>query len=363
MSVYFLQVLIMTLVSVIFFYLEKLNRKFNFLYGILTFIYLFCILGFRSILVGTDTRIYYNSFLNQNNSLIYLENDFSGRVVYDFISKTVFKYSGGDYHVFIIIISFLILISIFISIKVYFGYFNHLSIMLYMYLCFYLNSFNTSRQALAIALTLLSLVLVLKSHTRIAFFISIIAIGIHSTAIIILLFFFFNRIALNQKKILINILLITLGLFSFDILIDFFVRLFPHYSIYFQKSSMYEIFSSTNILRIVIFTLVSLAGFIVINYNSKKIGKEFYFLLLICLIGNIMYIFFSSSLLYTRIAQYFTIPYIIFIPVLFINLNNCKINKYLKFIYKITILVLSILLIIYSISINSGEVVPYSFYR
>lgn len=362
MSVYFLQVLIITLVSIIFFYLENVNKKLNFLYGILTFIYLFFILGFRNIHVGTDTRIYYNSFINQNNSLTYIENDFSGRVIYDLISKLVFKYSGGNYHIFIITISFLILISIFLSIKIYFGSFNHLSIMLYMYLCFYLNSFNTSRQALALALTLLSLVLVLKSHTKIAFFISIIAIGIHSTSIVILLFFIFNRITLNQKKIMLNIILITLGLFSFDILIGFFVRLFPHYSIYFQKASMYEIFSSTNILRIVIFTIVNLAGFIIINYTSKRMLKDFYLLLLICLIGNIMYIFFSSSLLYTRIAQYFTIPYIIFIPVLFANMNVCRINKYLKVIYKIAILSLSILLLIYSISINSGEIVPYSFY-
>lgn len=361
MLFYYLQLLIVVFLSLLFYLLEKFNKRFNLYFGILALIYLSLVLGNRGLSVGTDTFPYYRSFMLQNMP----GNDSMdiSRFIYNGLSHVVYRYSDGSYHIFLLVIGFLTVFFVFLSIKLYFKRFNYLSIIMYLFLCFYLLNFNIARQSLSMSVTLLSLVLILRDNSKLAFVISVIAIGIHSTAIITLVYYSFKFLKWNLRKVLILIPIIGIALLFVDMFISIFSNFFSHYQIYFQKETEFVHLSTTNIIRCILFTLIGLVAMLVIKNTKRKIGNDFYFLLFLNNTGALIYLILSHSLLYTRIAQYFTLVNIIFIPYLFYELDRCSINKYLKLLFKVIVVGISLALVMYTIYINSGEIIPYIKYQ
>ncbi|WP_288290950.1 EpsG family protein [uncultured Lactobacillus sp.] len=196
MSFYFIQLFIFILYSLIFIGLDvqtagafsNINNKYFFekLYCFISIIYLSLVMGLRSNTVGTDTPLYvYNYLINSQIS----EDTFS----YNWLSKIVFNLTNGNYHDFLLAISFIIVASIVIGLWRIYSYFEiqyktcYLFFSLYIYITYYyyFEAFNIFRQSLAGSIAFLAVSFLFTRNYFKWLFLFILAVGIHNTVIVL----------------------------------------------------------------------------------------------------------------------------------------------------------------------------------
>lgn len=339
------------------FFRLTLKNKEN-MFAAVVLVHLTILSGLRSYSVGTDTKLYNNIFIS--NGLSNWKDCFSSDTpVYSVISKIIYSLFNSNYSVLLLLCAFITNFCIIYAALYFCKKDIYFVVYCYTTLYFYYYSLNTFRQLMAVSLS--TLVLVLKRKYVLGIIILSLSLGIHNTAIVsVLLLIPIIIKKWSIKKHLIVISLSIIGAISFNKIFILFMNLFSHYSIYAYDISNGSFQNSGNkILLSIFYLLISLIGFWLLRI-AKPLNddRNFNILLSLLIISCIIGIIFSRSQLMNRMELYFSIYSIYYIPVLsdkifvYFGKNSFMLSKYF----------LAILLLapyLFQLSKNLGEIVPY----
>lgn len=324
---------------------------------IFVMITLVIIAAFRADNVGTDTYSYrhYTSRLvnlSMNDIKLNSKSPFF-YIILKFFSNIVpekYLYSG-------VISAFT---ALFIGIFIYRNSKNPLlSCYLYITLLFYCHSLNVARQMLAVSLIALCINLVMNKKKKAALVFWIMAVSIHITTIVFLPFLFIGSLKKITWKIESLIVMGSIVFFSlYDVVLDLIVKYFPKYQFYIVDNWIFETGNNKKIILTIFYLGIIIAGKIVFNkiIKNSKIGENDIFrwryLLILAEITVLLGFVALKSLLLTRFEYYFSISFILLIPLV--------IEKYRpKFMIKIIIMILTAIPFIISLVKGIDGIVPY----
>lgn len=337
---------------------NKKLKKIIFL--IFVFIILFAVMGLRDRKVGVDTKLYCNIFKGFVTGQVN-NNNFDTSQIYRYYNIIVGKLLGTDSRNIILANSFIIvlLFCIFInktSPNIY------ISTILYILLYFYLQGFNIARQMIATFLSALAINYAVNRDWKKYVVLSLIAIFIHNTAIIIafvgLMFIIIKNY--DYKKMMYLCVGAILSSLVLERLINLFISIFPKYASYVSTND-YEYGSGRKILIIFVYAIFLVIGLYAINRKKRDMEPEKYrkymiyssIVLLACVLGSLG----SKSILIGRISLYFEIFMIVYIPMV---VDLIERRKSLWYFFIILILFIPFYV---QLSGNISGVVPYKLYN
>lgn len=343
-----------------FVYSKQIKSSFtlkNKIYIITVFVVLFLVSALRAKTVGTDTPSYYyrvsyiakrgidfNLLLSQKAPLYDLIMFLFSKIL---PAKQLYQ-----------IVSSLIIEGLFACyiIKCSDNYFISTWIFLMQYLFF--QSLNVSRQFMAVALVAYAISELIQSEkTKKAFIIMILAVGIHSTALVAL-----PILLLTGKRE--RFLRIYTGIISslvilYPLLLKVFVSLFPKYSFYLNGR-----FFETGKNRKIILTLFQLLFWIyaiyIYNRNKKRMKeqdeKKYKCVLYISFIGIIIGFAALKSILITRLEYYYSISFLVLAPI------TIKYSGENKKIVSFSLIIIMSIPGLFLLQSGNGGILPYSFF-
>lgn len=333
MAIYILIILILLLL-----YRSELTKDTKIAF---TLILLIFISGFRDG-VGTDYNMYKDIFYN----IHHIENIYAGGVEIGFELINKIAYGIYENHVLLFLITSIIIIGLTIKNICDYSKFYSYSVILFIMMGYYHSSFNGVRQHLAMAIGMFALRYILKKDFIKYLICIIIAMMFHKTALILLPIYFIINIKLSKKHYYISLgLAIIVGLSS-DIII---YQILPIISPYYFNKYVDTIYLSngiggiTNVIHITMFIII--AGLTIKNLEKMtKIDKTVNVFLNFSIIGIVLVMLGTQSLLLFRLSLYFTEYFIFLIPVLLKYLKEEKLasstedNKWIRYTYIIIIL-------------------------
>ena len=303
-----------------------------------TLLLLIIIGGFRGYDVGTDTTHYlalYETYGSVQSKAFLLTEP-------GWVALNLFVYNYiGDYRAVVVIAQVLILTPIFLrlwkSTKA-----PVLGVLFYVLLYYYLNSFNVTRQFVAIAFIFYSMPFLLEGQTKKFYLFVLVACLFHLTSGVCFLMPFLMRLPKLSMPSIVILLLSSyiLGILFIPRIISY-VPFFGKYMVYVANAG--EASGS--------FSRLLLNGFYIVLYmylDKNKYMKYFFY-------GIIIYNLFAFNPVIGRAGIYFMISQLFIISNL--SLKNKTISLQLKGIFLIYGLVTFVTLL----NANVGEVVPYYF--
>lgn len=342
---------IVNIILIVFWAIILLNRKSKIkirLFLLITGIQQVLLSGLRASTVGTDTHGY---LLTYENFVKYGIFDYSRLEIGFRLLMRVTSFISDNYQLILIITSLIIVYFIFkgvynTSTNIWF------SIYLFIALYFFYNSFNGIRQYMAISIIFYSFQFILKKEFRKYLIFTLIAMAFHSTAIITLPLYFLGKVDNNWKKVFGGIIVsMLIVVFSLDQIILLIVKLFPKYSGYLGSSYITE---SGGVMSSVMTGFFVLLGLFTMLTN--KVNREFkiqFTIMIIAFVLSIKSMFGFIGL--NRIAWYFTIFSILFIP----NCINHIKNRKLRTIFYYTAIIITFAYNIYFLLNNQQRIIPY----
>lgn len=317
----------------------------------LVLVHLTLLLGLRSSVVGTDTSQYVGFYLEQNTGF-----NGNGTLVYSSLSNFINWISNGNYHVFLFVLSLATVFFILKSIEILDNDPDLMfwSVFIYLTFYFYFESFNIQRQMLAISMTMFSIALLSKKCYFESGLMIVLAIGIHSTAIFALIGFLIWMVRKNKITFVAVVLLAALSNLFLNKLLNNFSQIFDHYQMY--TDAVLESGGGTLLLGAFLLLLVVITV-IFIDISDEKIMS---FALFMTTIGAILFIFGSKSQLIIRMANYFAIYAIIFIPQAIIKLTARFDQRIVKTVLEVVVIIVGLVIFYYKLSHNLGDIIPYS---
>lgn len=224
----------------------------------------------RGLSVGADTELYFNMYLYGYGPF---EKGFNGFYGLAQISK----FLGGDYRLFLtltaIILNYSLMLLIYRSNTIYYKE----VVYSYFALTYYVQSFNITRQLIAVVLVLLALTYFFDRKYLKSIFIFIIAISFHVTAILGLGLIFIRYLNISKKSA------VVMAIFSFsigslfNIGFNIFASIFPRYNaIYNNDWSDKSITAGGVGLRVTVISiiLIILTIMILMRSDTVKLAKE-----------------------------------------------------------------------------------------
>ena len=311
---------------------------------------LFSIAAFRSVSVGTDTESYYNYFYNIE--LLKDDRIYTG-LQRGWYHYTLFFYRFFDFQWFLIA-NYTIIIGGFC----YFLYKKSTncvaSILLFFLLYFFFSSLNVMRQYMAISIVLVALTFLDKNKLVFCGLV-ILASFFHFSALICLMFLFVqNRLSIHRQFYVIVFVVLSFLLgFVFENAMKTLVSQITIFNSLNEGAASYieEWGGERNIVTNMIINLMFIFSYLLAKDRSSFYLK-LYFLFII--LNNI----FGSAGQGNRIFLYFNVGMLIAFPEISSKLKNIS----LRGIYNLAYVIYAYAIWYVSISSNSGEVVPYSFF-
>lgn len=302
-----------------------LNKKYHF--RIYTFAVLFLFLALRYD-YGNDYMSYLETHKRINIGLAAWGDD---NILFKHLCLLI-----PNYYIFIAITSFFYILTIYyliknnIEVKQY--WFAILILLINPYL--FLIHLSSIKQTLAICFFIYAVNFAIKRNLIMYIIFTLIAVGIHSSAIILLpLYFLLTDKKFNKKWIFITYAILVLLLVTplFEIITYKILEYMPrHYKYVYLEKGLQNTLRSTLISSFFFF-------FIILNINKLK-GKEIVYGKL-SLIATIISILAIKLSMITRIGMYFDIFLIITIPQIFTRIEN-KLFKQILFTIMILIYIL-----------------------
>ncbi|WP_224490275.1 EpsG family protein [Robertkochia flava] len=307
--------------------------------------------GLRSSEVGTDTNNYvgiYNNFSYYTDSIFEIESTIE--IGYWILQKVALFFSS-EYYALLIAIAFLSVFPMLYVLKK-FSKNVTLSVFIYITIASYLVFFNAGRQGIAIGISSLSLIFLLKRN-MIAYFMCIAFASLfHNTALIMLPFYFILNREVKLKNILIYLFLgggsisflgYLLSVFSTDVE---------------ARYAVYENRGATGGYLLALF--FNLTTVILFNFR-KRITKEnlnrYDIYLNYSLFVSIIYllvVFTGIDVNFMRLSNYFMLGYILIWPLVFEDVKYFK-NHAIKLMFVL------VHLLFYGIYLyKMSNLVPYS---
>lgn len=302
--------------------------------------------------VGTDFWEYYNAINNIDN----IKDVKNFEYLYYFIIQ-ISKNIVNNGQFFIALMAFLTLFFLFLAISNLSPY-PEISIIIFFGLGHYFTSFNAVRQYLAISIILyaLSLYYTGKKKRSIIFLIS--PIFIHFSSVIFVILFIFVELIKNKRNIrnffLLIFTLIILLFYSYPDLFYQYVFI-ADYEGYLSSPFAY---TGANPIFIVIQLIIFL--FYVIFIRIYKIDIKSSDLLSLAIPFSIFSLAFTflgvRGLIFTRLATYFNIFHLIFIPQI---LSRVK-DKQTRYIFYFILVIMGFFGMLLFLSRNLAEPLPYN---
>lgn len=336
--------------------------------NILTFIlvsYLFVITAWRSYSIGTDT-INYTSFFGYLGSPATQVNVFNlvemihSRFEYGFVllNKVVYNFTQNPRYL-LIICSLIIYVSLYIFIRCL-SQDPYLSITMFVSFGYMASSMNTMRQAVALAFIMLSYVLIIKNKNYFfgALFIFI-GFLFHKTALVFIIVILLKNWKYSKK----NIVLLLLG----SVVLSFLYAKFSgvvnqiNYTDY-SDAGINSGYTGIilNIAIIIIFmTIGSIAKSSIKTSTEGKIEDEFSMLQMLTIIAIGIYLISFNFSQLSRIAMYFQLALLIYVPNVLSNIKNDRLKIYI-YIFSYAILVCYFFVVLVARP-NWSNITPYSF--
>lgn len=311
----------------------------------ISFISLFAVSALRYN-VGSDYQAYEDLFSRIES---YDLNNSAYEFGYVLLNKMIYLISDNNQSIFIIT-SFVILFFIVITI---FRYSNKLEVSMFLFitLYFYYSSFNIVRQYISIAIMFYATRYIFDRNFKIYVLCVIIALFFHTTAIFALPLYFLSDKKLNNKMLIISIIVTCIVLVLINPIFNIITVLFPKYA-YYEGGVL---FTSGSYRSIIVIGSIFFSTYL---YRNKIIRKDEKNTLYInaMFIGLIVSILGIKSVLFIRIMSYFSIYSILLIP----NFIN-SFEKKLKPLVYLLIINISYIYCYLLLSKNDGGVLPYIF--
>jgi hypothetical protein len=327
----------------------------------LSFLLLGIIAALRSNTVGSDTALYEQIYSSDRYTVINLEN-FDLYTLYSRIVSNIF---GENPHVITSVNS--ILIAILFGVAVYrLSKAPLLTTLLFHSLYFYLTSLNVARQFIAVGLVLNAFYFLSKNKKVMYFIFTAMAISVHASAIISLLYFVLSKIKWTWIKLTIIPIVLTIFSIFFGILLTKFILFFPHYQMYVQGNSGFQVSTASNGSKVLIniFYLSLLVFYFIWSYRWKiKIDKSEWLIASSLLFGSLIGFAFLNNLLMSRVEMYFTILIIFFVPILVLKFCVIVTEKKAGYIlFSGAIFLISLVPFAYQLLGNFQGILPYVTY-
>ncbi|WP_315119219.1 EpsG family protein [uncultured Clostridium sp.] len=354
----YLFVIFLVCVYAVLIFLKGATKRREKIFIILSCITMFSVMGARNISVGTDTELYCKIFerISASDNIFTVAQASWLYALYNKIISLVL----GNYSQWIIIFNSLIII-VGIGFFIYNNSRNMAMSMLYFLLFYhYFQSFNISRQYIAIVLTANSFYFIKNKNLKGFMTLNLIATLFHNTSIVFMPMGILSLLELNFKKTIIFSAVSGVMIIFYEKLIAAFLYIFPRYSIYFGgNTSFYETGQGRKIIITLIYLMVVIISLIIMarlsklqNYHKEK-ERELAILIVIMLIAIICGILSMKSILISRIELYYSIFAIILIPFV---IEEFKKYKYLLYFVSICVMLIPTYI---QLNDNIGGIVPY----
>lgn len=338
MTIYIILLIVIMILAVIMSFLNSKSTKNQKIKRIVFILIIFCILfsvmALRGKSVGVDNNLYciiFNSITNGN-----MTEQFDTSMGYVYYNQLV-SFLLGDNTRNIIIANAFVVTLLFVIFVTKSSPNIYVSTVLYLLLYFYLQSFNITRQFIAILLCAIAMKYAIDRKWKMYIILSVCAISIHNTAIFMAIVGIILGLIkqYNIKKIMIiwAIALVS-GLFLTPA-IKIFITLFPKYISYFTTNNIFgETGSGGKILLIIAYLCFTILGLYVLlkrkNKNediSEDLCNDRKYMIYTTLIGLACIVGFEGafvSLLISRVSLYFEVFTIIYIPMVIERINRRK---------------------------------------
>jgi len=338
----------------------------NKLYLFFALILFSVIMAFRSNTVGVDTAPYsriYGIIVNAKSINEAIKNAPLSAPIYVLICWFLGKISKDPQYM-IIVSSLFVNLGLIIYIKRT-SCDVCLSAFCWIGLTLFYCSMNGNRQCMALVLVLNALVYFTKNIKEIkGWFLIILAVGIHSTCLIIVIAIMGIQLAniLRENRLIFMITFIGSIIISllFKGMVQMFIHLFPRYAIYSDGTSPYSIFGNSGGGRIAILYLFLFCICMLWIYKNKKssiVNSPIYSKLFPALIfGTVFGVFNCRNELINRMLWFYISIFTSFIP------DAIKgYSKYTRIFLKFGIIFVLFIYSMLSLLENQNGVVPYSF--
>lgn len=334
-------------------------KKSNKIFMVMACIHLGLIMALRSVSVGTDTKLYSDLFeqISYADDIFNVIKSAPLYVVYNKAISLLFNNLQ-----WIIVFNSLIIITG-IGIFIYRNSPNVvMSIYYYITLYFYFNSFNISRQFIAIVLVANSYYYLKNNKTKKFILIIIAATLVHNTAIVSLILWPLKKIKWSNYKICLLAVVTTIAMFSYDKLLKVFLILFPRYLMYMGGGtfSLADTGQGKKILVSLFYLLIVVLCMIFLRYKKNSefllVKNELYFLTAILTIAVVIGIVFYNNLLISRIEIYFSLFIIIYIPLFIQYIGKPKVILYY------CLMIITAIPMLVQLNDNISGVLPYKFF-
>lgn len=345
--------LILISIVILYFVFNKNNTMFI----ISSFFILASIGSFRSSDVGADTRLY--EFLFLNPSITENKNP-----VYSMYSVLLSNISDVPHT---ITASNSILICLLFGIFIYRLHFETkytlYSIFLFITMFFFGNSLCTSRQYIAMGIVVNAVIFLFEKKVFKYLILSMLAIGVHSTAIVSLVALFLYFLKQNKKTVYILIFCSALIIVFYNKIIEIFTSIFTDYDMYSNGNNMLQITTTgagaSLIYNIFIFIIFIFFIFTIFKYKINLNKMEFNF---ICLFGvyAVLDLVFTNVVFLQRIFMYFSIFGTAVIPMYFQKIEHISEKNTFKLL-NTTFIIFMIIYYYIQLSHDYIGIVPYIF--
>lgn len=318
------------------------------------------LIALRSKYTGTDLIRYEISYYNLKNidySVSWFLSIITEREpLFALLNIIIGKLSNWNFQMFILVTSIIPFLFLYKTLNKYKEQNINVTIALMFFICFvYIRSYSMVGQAIALAISLYAYTFLEKKEDKKYWLFSLLAIGLHYTAIINILIYFWskdNKLAFLKRFLMIGAFCVTL---IFGEII--FERIFSLLGSSYSSMSFSAEFGLGN-------TLVRLPLFLLIFLNRKKLIKENPGIkpyLMIFYLDIIISQFKYFNVQFERLTMYTFLPMIFIIPVLY-----KVIKKRFGILVSVILLVIFIIWFVYTLYyytyVNPYNIMPYKFF-
>jgi transmembrane protein EpsG len=270
--------------------------------------------GLRSVSVGTDTGNYARMFADlrfENRSVFEIET--SVEKGYVLLQKIALGISTDYWSILTLVAVICVFCNFYIIKKL--SHNIRLSIFIYITLAVYVVFFNAARQGLAISISAISILYIVRKDFLRFIICVFIASLFHRTVLIMLPFYFILRIPFTYKKALLFFVIGFAAFYSFSKIISVFDSSVE------ERYAVYEDRGATGGELLAVFFIL-LAAFLIRLRNRITLPnlKLYDVYLNLCLFTAIIYvvvIITGSDVNFIRITNYFAIGFVLIWPVVF----------------------------------------------
>lgn len=306
---------------------ENIKNKKNiiqkyYLYLIMSAIPLIILIGFRDISVGYDTSAYVETFFRITKGEITASDGDWLSIGYIAICKLIGLFSDNNYVLYNTIIGIL---TVFFFYKAIMNNSKNSTFSLYLLFstCLFYQTFNQSRQMLAIAIVLYSWKFIENNKMKKFLFFILLAFSIHKSAIIMMPFYWLTKAKINYKNIMLYIIF-AFSIFAFFDVIQK-MLLLTHYGQVYTERGMF-ISQTSTWLNLSFRFLIVILCMIFYKYTRREEKKSLNKLINVAIWCILFQLLTVKVYIFGRITTYLYVFFILLIPNLFENIENKNIK-------------------------------------